>query len=233
MAVIRRIMRSEGAQLALARVLGLYLDFAFRTTRWTLEGEEHVAPHFAGPPCIVAVWHERLPLLPFLWVVARRRGIRPGSRPHVLASRHRDGRFIGEVLRRFGVAPVHGSTADGKGRARGGVAGVRALVRVLEGGEPVVITPDGPRGPRRRAAPGVAQIAGLAGVPVVPAGAQVSARRVLGSWDRMVLPLPFGRGVIVCGPPIAVSRRDWASAVPAIEAALTAACERADALCGA
>jgi lysophospholipid acyltransferase (LPLAT)-like uncharacterized protein len=55
---------------------------------------------------------------------------------------------------------------------------------------------------------------------------------VLRSWDRMVVPKPFGRGVVVCGPVIRVSRADWREALPAIEAALNEAADRADALCG-
>ena len=41
-------------------MLGLYLGFALRTTRWSLEGREHMAPHAAGAPVVVAFWHERL-----------------------------------------------------------------------------------------------------------------------------------------------------------------------------
>jgi hypothetical protein len=48
----------------------------------------------------------------------------------------------------------------------------------------------------------------------------------------MVVPKPFGRGVVVCGPVIRVPRADWREALPAIEAALNEAADRADALCG-
>lgn len=223
--MLKPLLKRPRVQAALARILGAYLDLALRTTRWTLHGAEHVAPHFAGRPCVVAFWHERLPLMPALWRLARRNGAQ--AQAHVLVSRHRDGRFIGAVVRRFGLDVVHGSSS------RGGTAGVRALLALLDAGDHVAITPDGPRGPRRTAAPGVAQIAGLSGAPVLPAGAQTSRRQVLGTWDRMVLPLPFGRGVIVCGPPIVVARDAWESALPAIEAALTMAAEQADRLCAA
>jgi lysophospholipid acyltransferase (LPLAT)-like uncharacterized protein len=49
----------------------------------------------------------------------------------------------------------------------------------------------------------------------------------------MVVPLPFGRGVLVCLPPISVPRDGWQDALPEIAAALTAAADRADRLCGA
>ena len=223
--MLKPLLRRPALQAMLAAVLGRYLALALGTTRWTLDGAEHVAPHLAGRPAIVAFWHERLPLMPALLRQARQ-----GARAWVLVSRHSDGRLIGDLMRRFGVGIVHGSTAR-DGRDRGGAAALRAMVERLAAGEHVVITPDGPRGPRRQAAPGVAQLAALSGVAVLPCAAQTSRRRVLGSWDRMVLPLPFGRGVIVCGPAIRVGRRDAAAALQAIAAALTAAADEADLLC--
>lgn len=172
---------------------------------------------------MAAFWHERLPLMPALWLLAKRR--RPANRMHVLISRHRDGRFIADILRSFGASAVHASSS------RGGAAGARALIGLLAGGDMVAVTPDGPRGPRRVAAPGVAHIAGLAGVEVLPCGGQTTRRWTLRSWDRMVLPLPFGRGVLVCAAPITVSREGWVASMPAITRALNDVADRADALC--
>ena len=224
---MKRLARHPVVQRALAWVLGLYLQFALRTTRWTLHGAEHIAPHAAGAPVVVAFWHERLPLMAALWQTARR--MHPGSpaRPHALVSLHRDGRFIGAVIRRLDIAVVLGSSS------RGGAAGLRRLLGLLAQGDHIAITPDGPRGPRRVAAPGVAQIAGLSGCPVLPCAAQTSRRKVMGSWDRMVIPLPFGRGVVVCGATIPVPQADWEQALPVIADALTEAADRADRLCRA
>ncbi|MDE2574973.1 MAG: DUF374 domain-containing protein, partial [Rhodospirillales bacterium] len=124
-------MRRPGAQALLASLVGWYLDFALRHTRWTLHGAEHMAPHVAGAPVVVAFWHERLPLMPVLWRLARAQGT--AQQVHVLVSRHKDGRFIGTIMRRFGLAVVHGSTTR-DGRDRGGAASVRALLDVLEAG---------------------------------------------------------------------------------------------------
>ena len=232
--MLKKLLRSAAVQAVTARLVGLYLDLALRTTRWTVVGGEH-ATAAAAQPTIAAFWHERLPMIPALWTHMRRQGAR--GTPRVLVSKHRDGRFIGTVVRRFGVVVVHGSSSkDGSARdvsEKGGAASVRVLLAVLEAGEHVLITPDGPRGPPRRAAPGVAQIAGLSGAPVLPIGAQTTRRRVLPTWDRMLVPLPWGRGVIVCGAPITVPREGWEASLPAIEAALTNVAERADALCPA
>ena len=227
--MLKPLLRRPALQSLLAALLGRYLSLALRTTRWTLHGAEHAAPHLAGSsPAIVAFWHERLPLMPALWQLRPCNGV--ARRVHVLASRHSDGRLIGDLMRRFGVEVVHGSTAR-DGQERGGAPALRSMLERLAGGDHVVITPDGPRGPRRQAAAGVAQLAALSGVPVLPCAAQTSRRFVLGSWDRMVLPLPFGRGVIVCGPDMFVPRREAEAALPAIAAALTAAAEQADRLC--
>jgi lysophospholipid acyltransferase (LPLAT)-like uncharacterized protein len=224
--MLRRLIRHPTTQAAFAQALGLYLALVFRTTRWTLLGEPHLAAALGpgGRPILAAFWHERLPMMPMLWLRARAAEPRLAAvRAHVLVSRHRDGRFIGAIVRRFRLELVHASTS------RGGATGLRQLLRVLGQGDMVVITPDGPRGPRRGAAPGVAQLAALAGIPVLPCAARSSRARLLRSWDRMVLPLPFGRGVLVMGPPIAVDRAAPLAALPAIEAALTAACDAADA----
>ena len=114
--------------------------------------------------------------------------------------------------------------------SKGGAAGLRGLARILAQGGVAVITPDGPRGPARVAAPGVVQLAALTGVPVLPCAVASSRMRLARSWDRMRFPLPFARGVAVMGAPVAVPRDGAQAALPEVAAALTAACERADAL---
>jgi lysophospholipid acyltransferase (LPLAT)-like uncharacterized protein len=231
--IFKRVLRSAAVQAVTAQIVGAYLAFALHTTRWTVIGDEHLTAHIAGQPAIATFWHERLPLLPALWFFMRRRGAQ--GTPRVLVSKHRDGRFIGAVVGRFGVQVVLGSSSkDGSARdvsEKGGATSVRVLLGVLDAGEHILITPDGPRGPRRRAAPGVAQIAGLSGASVLPIGAQTNRRRLLPTWDSMVVPLPFGRGVIVCGTPIPVPREGWEASLPAIEAALNEVADRADQLC--
>ena len=226
---MKRLLQHPIAQAALAKASGLYLAFALRTTRWSLGGHAHMAPHAAGAPVVVAFWHERLPMMPMLWVKARQspEGRNTRNKVHVLVSQHRDGRFIGAVVSRFALNVVLGSSS------RGGAKGLRSMLNLLAAGDHIAITPDGPRGPRRIAAPGVAQLAAMAGVPVLPCAAQTTRRRILPTWDGMVAPLPFGRGVVVCLPTIAVDRDAWQDAVPTIGAALTAAAERADQLCRA
>lgn len=222
---MKSILRNPRVQAALAAVLGMYLAFALRTTRWTLDGEEYFSPHGAGEPAVFAFWHEFLPLMPALSIVARRLPFYRPTPIHTLVSQHRDGRFMGAIVRRFGIDPIFGSST------RGGANGLRGLLLVLRQGHLIGITPDGPKGPRRWAAPGTAQLAALSGVPVVPLAARTRFRIQLNTWDRMHVPLPFGRGVIVCGPAISVPRQQWEQSVSPIAEALNQAAARADRLC--
>ncbi len=222
--MLKRFLRSARVQHAMAWIIAAYLKLAYGTTRWTIHGMEHLRPHLGGgASCVVAFWHECLPLTTPLVTEARR--IAPETRSNCLVSQHRDGRLIGEVMRHFRIGVVHGSTS------RGGAAALRGVIGVLRAGEFISVTPDGPRGPRRKAALGVAQMAALAGVRVLPIGAQTSRRITVNSWDRMVLPLPFGRAHIVVEPTLAVERGTIEQALPDIEAALTRAIDRADELC--
>ena len=220
--MLKHLLRHPRTQATLAWLLGLYLAFAYRTTRWRLEGAEHI-----HAPAIIAFWHERLPMMPMMWRLALQGGIVPADtvRPHVLVSHHRDGRFIGTVIRWFHLDIVLGSSS------RGGAGGVRALITLLRRGDFIAITPDGPRGPRRHAAAGVAQLAALTGAPILACAARTTRCRQLASWDRMLIPLPFGRGVVWCAPPISVPKAGWQTSLPAIAAAMTHAADQADRLC--
>lgn len=221
---MRRLIRHPATQAALAKLVGAYLALVARTTRWQLAGQgPALAEVAAGRPLILAFWHERLPVVPAIMRLAIAEDATVARlTPHVLVSQHRDGRFIGDAVARFGFRMVYGSSRRGGGQA------MLEMLRILRRGDPIAITPDGPRGPRRQAAPGVAQLAAVSGATVLPVGAATSRHRILPSWDRMMLPLPFGRGVIVCGPPIRVAKDGAEAALPAIAAALDAACAEAD-----
>ena len=223
---MKGLLNRPGVQVALARILVAYLKFALGTTRWTLIGLEHLALPDRRPS-VLAFWHQRLALIPALKTLARRSGVDPVVT--VLTSRHRDGMLVSSVMEGFSLHVVNGSTAKA-GQEKGGSAALRRLLDCLREGQVVALTPDGPRGPAGVPAPGLAQLAALSGAPVVPCAAQVAWRISLPSWDRMVLPLPFGRGVMLCGAPIIVPRRDWLNSLPALKAAIDAITARADAM---
>jgi lysophospholipid acyltransferase (LPLAT)-like uncharacterized protein len=219
---VKKFLQSAPVQAVIAWAAARYVEWVARSTRWQIEGEAQLRAMAEGPPLIVVFWHEALPTMPVFWLRAKRFGMT--RKAVVLASQHRDGQLIGQAVGHMGIGLVSGSSS------RGGAAGLRGLLKALASGLHVGLTPDGPRGPRRVAAPGVAQLAALSGAQILPCGAATVRAKQLRSWDRMRLPFPFGRGALVCGAPITVARGDWAAGTAAVTQALNAAMDRAAAL---
>jgi lysophospholipid acyltransferase (LPLAT)-like uncharacterized protein len=138
-------------------------------------------------PAVYVFWHAQI--LPLSWA-HRRRGL------VALISQHQDGEHIARIVRSWGFGTARGSST------RGGSAGLRQLVRALEGGVSVAVSPDGPRGPAEVAKPGAFAAARLAGVPLVPVFAVASRAWRLRSWDRFVVPQPFARVDVAYGTPV-------------------------------
>jgi lysophospholipid acyltransferase (LPLAT)-like uncharacterized protein len=186
MASARRLLENTIIQAVICWCAAAYIRLVWVTGRWEVENTETLDGLVEdGKPFIICFWHGRLLMFPPAW--------RWSSKISILISRHRDGRVIARALRHFGVGTIEGSTSRGGGKA------LRDLLRALKNGEYIGVTPDGPRGPRMRASVGVVQVARLTNAPILPTSYAVSRRRVLGSWDRFVLALPFTRGVIRVG----------------------------------
>jgi lysophospholipid acyltransferase (LPLAT)-like uncharacterized protein len=188
----RRVLRSSRLRRFLCWVMHLYIRFVYATNRWTVEGGQ--VPRRlreGGTGFIVAFWHGRLMMIPMSW-----HRLAP---MHMLISAHRDGRIIADAVSYFGIHSIAGSTR------RGGMAALRMMLKRLEAGECIGITPDGPRGPAMRASTGIINVARLGQVPIVPITFATSRRRVLRTWDRFHLAMPFGRGVFLWGEPIAIA----------------------------
>lgn len=177
-------------------------------------------------PLIYAVWHGRILMVP--WANARLRRA-AGARPvTVLASRSRDGELVSAFVRRFGLATVRGSSS------RAGASGLRQLARAVSAGHDVAVVPDGPRGPRLTLQPGVVTLAVLTGALVVPLAFAARPARRLRSWDEFLVPLPFARGVLAFGEPLALARNaDRARAGKDVERALLEVTALADRLAAA
>lgn len=165
----------------LARTLRVeFLDRAGLRERWR-----------SGERFLFVFWHDRVLLLP-----SQYRG--PGL--SILNSAHRDGELATRVLQRWGIRSVRGSST------RGGTSGFLGMLGELREGRDLALVPDGPRGPRRRAKRGAVELARLGGVPLVPVTFASRWRVELPTWDRLVLPLPFSRAVVLVGEPMEVPR---------------------------
>ncbi len=146
-----------------------------------------VDPGYAGGK-IYVFWHENI-LFPLF--------LRGHANIAMLLSRHWDANILDRVARTMGFGVVRGSTFHG------GSAALRELAaRARESN--LTITPDGPRGPRRRLAPGCIFLASTLGMPIVAMGLGYARPWRLGTWDRFALPRPWSRARAVVSRPVAI-----------------------------
>ncbi|MEO1311281.1 MAG: lysophospholipid acyltransferase family protein [Pseudomonadota bacterium] len=237
--MLKKLLQSPAAVWLLGRVAALYIRLVYRTTRWERAGwAEAEAARSADEAGVLCFWHGRIAESAAVW--RDRRWSKDVKRDvTILISSNRDGAVIASAMKPFDIDVVRGSATNKKKaqKAKGGVSAFRSLIKTLRSGKWAAITPDGPRGPRMRAQAGVAALAATTGAPVLPLGWSVTNGKLLGSWDRFLLPRPFGRGAIVFGPlvrpePGARSEADIEALRRRIEEGLIAATQEADRLLG-
>jgi lysophospholipid acyltransferase (LPLAT)-like uncharacterized protein len=195
----RDLFNKQDLVEATTRWGGTLLAFGIRAWMRTLDARiacydqamDPAVASFQGP-AIYVVWHEYLALPP-----CNRRG----CDVTMLLSQHRDAHWLTEMISQFGFKTVRGSTS------KGGVKAILQITREFRNTS-LVITPDGPRGPRRELSSGCIYIASLLGVPVVPLGCGFDRPwRNPRSWDKFAIPRMSSRARIVLGPGIRVPRK--------------------------
>jgi lysophospholipid acyltransferase (LPLAT)-like uncharacterized protein len=143
---------------------------------------------FRGP-VIFLFWHEYIPFLFYL---------RGHCHIAMLLSQHQDAEWLSQAARHMGFGTIRGSTS------RGGVSALRELMRTSETMN-LTITPDGPRGPRRRLAPGCIYASSRLGIPLVPIGLGYDRPwRSRRAWDQFAVPRPYSRARAVAGPKVQI-----------------------------
>lgn len=186
----KKVLQSDTVRRCLCWVISIYLRFVYHTSKWDHREAENLEPLVAtGEAFVVALWHNRVVMMPYAW----RRKSRPIT---IFTSDHRDGRLVAYAMGWFGFSTVYGSTK------RTEMKTIRLIVRSLRDGNLFGMTPDGPRGPRMRVKEGVVAMARMANVPIIPVAYSSRRRVLMDTWDRLVVPLPFTRGVFLWGEPV-------------------------------
>lgn len=165
------------------------LRLLLATCRWHATGVDGLHAAAQGP-CALVLWHDRLllaaPLLhryaPDLAYVAAVSDGREGKLLALLAASYRQWHSLTLFRKR-------------------GAASLRTVVNALLQHERVVVlTPDGPCGPRHQLKPGIAYAAVHTGATVIPVTWRASRSWELSTWDRLALPKPFSVIEVSFGP---------------------------------
>lgn len=113
-----------------------------------------------------------------------------------LVSQHQDGSYLANAMALLGYSTVRGSSRRGASQA------LRQLL-LDTAGKHIVITPDGPGGPRRELKPGAVYVASQTNRRLLPgAYSATSAWKWKGSWTEMLIPKPFSTVYVAAGEPI-------------------------------
>jgi lysophospholipid acyltransferase (LPLAT)-like uncharacterized protein len=172
------------------RAAGLLLYWLIRAVGATLRFEVKGWENFTkGEPLVYCFWHNRIPTATYFW---RHRGI------VVMSSRSFDSEYIARFIQRFGYGAARGSST------RGGKAALIQMIRAVRGGKSAAFTVDGPRGPIYEAKPGAVILAAKSGAALLPFSISLERCWRLPSWDRIEIPQPFSRAVVVIGERIYV-----------------------------
>ena len=193
MKLYKKILNQTWAQNIVSMLGAGYLRLVQITGRWEVRDWQTMQALIdENRPIILCFWHSRLIANAFGW---------KSDKPlHQLSTPHRDGKIAAATYNRLGVKTIWGSTS------KGGSEAVRAMLKVLKHGGIISITPDGPRGPRQRMQKSAIDIARMSGAVLVPVSNSMSPFKILGTWDRMIVPLPFAKGIFAVGQPVEVPR---------------------------
>ena len=177
-----------------AALASFYLRFTGFFTRYSYAGSPASMNLDTKQRVIYAFWHNQQM---FLLYPYRKKG-----KVCALVSMSKDGEYIARALPKFKMKAMRGSTT------RGGYSALRGLMDIAEAGYSLAITPDGPRGPIYNARSGIIYLAQKTRLPILPAGVACSHKISVNSWDKLQVPLPFGKCAIVYGDPVWVGETD-------------------------
>ncbi len=146
----------------------------------------------SNKPSVIAFWHGSMLVG---WFLHRPRKGWPVA---ALVSQSEDGEILSAALAQWGYTMIRGSSHIG------GKEAMQLMVGAITGGNSLCITPDGPTGPRHQMKMGAVRTAQRTHVPLFLVGIAVDRKRMLKSWDRFEIPLPFSKVSVWYSDPLTV-----------------------------
>lgn len=188
------IFNHKKCQIILSYLAYGYSWLVYKTCRWQNIGTEHIVEFKAGKPFILVLWHNRLFMAPHF--------APSGRHLHAVISIHNDGQYVAQYMELHGIYQIRGSSK------KGGFLALKQSMKVLQNREVLVITPDGPRGPREQIHGNVISIARIHQVPIIPFAYATRHKKEFNSWDRFIFPFPFCKGATIYGKPFYISPQE-------------------------
>jgi len=194
MCLFKKISKTNFAMHLTSFLCYWYVRFVAFTTRWERRDIDVFYQNLKEHKAVIFVaWHGRIAFAPYFWNKC--------AKLSALVSPHRDGQLIAGLLKRFGIENISGSTNENP-RA----AAVK-LLRELKNNNSIAIIPDGPRGPSMTMSMSPLYYAKTTGKPIICMTYSIANSKILGkSWDRMLLPFPFQKGIVAVTKPFFIEK---------------------------
>jgi len=142
----------------------------------------HFQSHLDQTQHLYVCWHGELFMSPQAY-----RYLHKKQKASAMISHHFDGELIARVYAFLRISAVRGS-----GR-RGAKEVFLKAFRAVKDGEEILLTPDGPRGPRHHLHDGAVGLALKTNTPLCVVNFTCNRYWQLKSWDKFVIPKPFSR----------------------------------------
>jgi lysophospholipid acyltransferase (LPLAT)-like uncharacterized protein len=131
---------------------------------------------------VCVTWHGELFMSPQAY-----RKIHKSHPASAIISSHFDGSLIAGTLEFLHIRPLRGSSRKGAKQV------LLQAFKSIKQGEEVLITPDGPKGPRHSMSDGAIGIALKSKLPIFVMNFKAKNYWQLKSWDHFVIPKPFSQ----------------------------------------
>jgi len=159
------------------------LAYFFMRLFWYTQKKRYhfITPHLRVQQVYVT-WHGGLYAAPQVYT-----NLKTKRKAAAIVSEHSDGKIVASILNKFNIRPMSGSTNKGASKV------LREAFSRLKEGYDILISPDGPKGPRHTMNDGAVAIALKSKLPICVLGFQSSSYWQLNSWDKFVIPKPFAK----------------------------------------
>ncbi len=188
----KKITKSHLAAEIISFAAYWYIHLLAVTTKWEIRNINNFYDNLEKYGSVIFIaWHGRMPMIPYFW--DKRKVLK------ALVSPHRDGQMIVGLLRRFGIGNISGSSNEHANSA------AVSLLRELQSGTTIAIIPDGPRGPSMTMSQSPVYYAQKTGKPIIGVTYSIANSKIIEkSWDRMLFPKPFNKGICAVTRPFFV-----------------------------
>lgn len=194
-------MKDKIKSFLLLRVIPFILQLFVRFIYLTNKKVFHHAKIDESEPIVVAFWHGELLMQPFNY-----QRLRPNSLVKAMISNHKDGEAITRIVEFLGIGSIRGSSS------KGGAKALISTIKELKAGNDIAITPDGPRGPRFSIADGIVAISQKSKAKIVVFNCRPTKYWQMKSWDKFIVPKPFGTIEFFIQEPLDISSLDMEEA---------------------